>query len=180
MKKAKRETDGTLLELVRASLGHAARYNPGDVVAPAAVLWTDADGQWRPVVEKLRGMMPELLTLGEYDAATRTGPAIWLRCVIEPAVRSDLAKEFPDLAWEGGSGFQPLGDGQRQDAAATIPVIYMPEVSRQTLRAVEECPDALRPLVELQYRGAVWTQKNGKDWSPGFAAGGWRPRTSTS
>lgn len=49
----------TLLEAVRASLAHAGRFNPGDVVAPAAVLWTDADGQWRPVVEQLRGLMPE-------------------------------------------------------------------------------------------------------------------------
>jgi len=146
MTKAKRQTDGTLLEAVRASLGHAARYNPGDVVAPAAVLWTDADGQWQPLVEQLRGLMPELLTLGEYDADTRTGPTIWLRCVIEPAVRAD---KFPDLAWPNG----------------TVPVIYMPGVSRQTLRAVEECPDTLKPLVELQYRGAVWTQKNGKDWT---------------
>ncbi len=137
---------GTLLEAVRTSLAHAGRYNAGDVVAPAAVLWTDADGQWRPVVEQLRAMCPELLTLGEYDPATRTGPAIWLRTVIEPAVRAD---KFPDLAWPNG----------------TVPVIYMPEVSRQTLRAVEECPDSLKPLVELQYRGAVWTQKNGKDWT---------------
>jgi len=137
---------GTLLEAVRASLAQAARFNPGDVVAPAAVLWTDADGQWRPVVERLRPLMPELLTLGEYDPATRTGPAIWLRTVIEPAVR---AEKFPDLAWPSG----------------TVPVIYMPGVSRQTLRAVEECPDALQPLVELQYRGTVWTQKNGKDWT---------------
>jgi hypothetical protein len=136
----------TLLEAVRASLAHAARYNPGDVVAPAAVLWTDADGQWRHVAEHLRALMPELLTLGEYDAATRTGPAIWLRCVIEPAVQ---AEKFPQLAWP----------------ADTVPVIYLPGVSRQTLRAVEECPDALKPLVELQYRGAVWTQKNGKDWT---------------
>ncbi len=146
MTKAKRQTDGTLLEAVRASLVHAARYNPGDVVAPAAVLWTDADGQWEPVVEQLRGLMPELLTLGEHNADTRTGPAIWLRTVIEPAVR---AETFPDLAWPA-------------DAA---PVIYMPGVSRQTLRAVEECPDALKPMVELQYRGAVWCQKNSKDWT---------------
>ena len=146
MTEAKRQTDGTLLEAVRASFGHAARYNPGDVVSPAAVLWTDADGQWQPVVEQLRGLCPGLLTLGEYNAETRTGPAIWLRCVIEPAVRAD---KFPDLAWPNG----------------TVPVIYMPGVSRQTLRAVEECPDALKPLVELQYRGAVWTQKNGKDWT---------------
>jgi hypothetical protein len=136
----------TLLEALRASLAHAARYNPGDVVMPAAVLWTDADGQWRPVVEQLRPLMPELLTLGDYDAAMRTGPAIWLRCVIEPAVR---AEKFPELSW-------PVG---------TVPVIYMPGVSRQTLRAVEECPDLLKPLVELQYRGTVWMQKNGKDWT---------------
>ncbi len=135
-----------LLEAVQASLRLATRYNPGDVAAPAAVLWTDADGQWRPVVETLRGLMPELLTFGDYDPAKRTGPAIWLRCVIEPVVRAD---KFPDLKWP----------------AATVPVIYMPGVSRQTLRAVEECPDALKPLVELQYRGAVWTQKNGKDWT---------------
>jgi len=50
----------TLLEAVRGSLAHAARYNPGDVVAPAAVLWTDADGQWRPVVEQLRKTLEPL------------------------------------------------------------------------------------------------------------------------
>lgn len=136
----------TLLETVRASLAHAARYNPGDVVAPAAVLWTDADGQWQAVVEQLRGLMPELLILGDYKPEVRMGPTIWLRCVIEPTVR---AEKFPDLTWP----------------ADAVPVIYMPGVSRQTLRAVEECPDALKPLIELQFRGTVWTQKNGKDWT---------------
>src|SRR5207247_1233478 len=66
--------------------------------------------------------------------------------VIEPGVRADT---FPKLVWP----------------ADAVPVIYMPGVSRQTLRAVEECPDALKPLVELQYRGTVWTQRNGKDWT---------------
>jgi len=37
----------TLLETIRTSLAYASRYNRGDVVAPAAVLWTDADGQLR-------------------------------------------------------------------------------------------------------------------------------------
>lgn len=136
----------TLLEAVRNSLMHSARFNPGDLVAPAAVLWTDTDAQWLPLVERLRGMMPELLTLGEYDPAKKTGPAIWLRTVIEPAVR---AEKFPQLAWP----------------VETVPVIYLPNVSRQTLRAVDECPDDLKTLVELQYRGTVWTQKNGKDWT---------------
>lgn len=136
----------TLLESVLASLANSARFNPGDTVAPVAVLWTDSDGQWRPVVEQLRGLMPELLTLGEHDVETRTGPAIWLRCVIEQKIRKE---KFPELQWP-------------DDA---VPVIYMPGVSRQTLRAVEECPEGLKPLVELQYRGTVWTQKNGKDWT---------------
>ena len=136
----------TLLEAIRASLLNAARYNPGDTVSPAAVLWADADGQWRPVVEQLRGLIPQLLTLGEYEPRARTGPAIWLRCVIEPTVRKE---KFPECQWP-------------DDA---VPVIYMPAVSRQTLRAIEECPDGLKPLVELQYRGTVWTQKNGKDWT---------------
>jgi hypothetical protein len=134
-------TASTLLEAVRQSLAQAGRYNAGDATAPAAILWTDADGQWEPIVAKLRPVMPELLTLGAYLPEQKTGPAIWLRCVIE--------RVLPKVV---------LPDG-------TTPVIYMPRVSRQTLRAAEECPDELKPMVELQYRGAVWTQVNGKDWT---------------
>jgi len=131
----------TVIEASRNSLTAAARFNRSDMVAPAAILWTDADSQWEPLVSQLRPLMPELLTLGEYDPDEKTGPAIWLRCVIE---RSLPDVELPE---------------------DVIPIIYMPNVSRQTLRAVEECPNSLKPLVELQYRGAVWTQRNGRDWT---------------
>lgn len=131
----------TLLEAVRESLLRAGRYDPSTVAPPAAILWTDADGQWRPLVSQLRPLMPELLTLGDYNPEEKTGPAIWLRCVIE---RMLPEVELPDNA---------------------IPIIYVPNVSRQVLRAGEECPDSLKPLVELQYRGTVWTQRNGKDWT---------------
>lgn len=134
-------TANTLLEAVRESLLRAGRYDPGTVVPPAAILWTDADGQWQPLVSQLRPLMPELLTLGDYNPEEKTGPAIWLRCIIE---RMLPEVELPDKA---------------------IPIIYMPNVSRQVLRAGEECPDSLKPLVELQYRGTVWTQRNGKDWT---------------
>ncbi|MDK2816725.1 MAG: hypothetical protein PWR22_1354 [Moorella sp. (in: firmicutes)] len=134
-------TANTLLEAVRESLLRAGRYDPGTVVPPAAILWTDADGQWQPLVSQLRPLMPELLTLGDYNPEEKTGPAIWLRCIIE---RMLPEVELPDK---------------------TIPIIYMPNVSRQVLRAGEECPDSLKPLVELQYRGTVWTQRNGKDWT---------------
>ena len=32
-------------------------------------------------------------------------------------------------------------------------------------RAIEECPRWLQPLAELQYRGVLWTHKNGRDWT---------------
>ena len=136
----------TLLECVRASLLRASHYNSGDASPPAAVLWADSSGQWRPLVELLRPLMLQLLTLGNFSPQQSTGPAIWLRCVIEPKTR---AEHFPDIQWEDD----------------LVPIIYMPSVSRQQLRAVEDCPPELRPLVELQYRGAVWNQRNGRDWT---------------
>ncbi|MGA1825912.1 MAG: BREX-1 system phosphatase PglZ type B [bacterium] len=131
----------TLIEALRNSLMAAARFNRSDMVAPVAILWTDSDAQWEPLVCQLRSLMPELLILGEYRPEEKTGPAIWLRCVIEGSLPNSALPE------------------------EATPVIYMPNVSRQTLRAVEECPDSLKPLVELQYRGAVWTQRNGRDWT---------------
>jgi hypothetical protein len=41
----------------------------------------------------------------------------------------------------------------------TVPILYLPNVSRQLLRSPEECPEELKPLVELQYRGAVWNDE---------------------
>lgn len=131
----------TMLETVIDSLRSAATHQPGVDERPAALLWADPRGEWRPLVPLLRERLPQLLTLGEYDPATRTGPAIWLKCVIARLI--DETPIAPDV----------------------VPVIYMPEISRQNLRAGDECPVPLRPLVELQYRGAVWTQKNGRDWT---------------
>jgi hypothetical protein len=135
------KTTGTFIEAVKDSLTAAGRYNSGDSLPPAAILWTDADGEWMPVVARLRTLLPELLTLGEYEPGQRTGPAIWLRCVVDGALPE---VQLPENA---------------------IPILYLPKVSRQRLRSPEECPDELKPLVELQYRGAVWAQLNGKDWT---------------
>ena len=46
-----------------------------------------------------------------------------------------------------------------------MPIIYLPGVSRATLRATEDCPHELKPLAELQYRGVIWSQANAKDWT---------------
>lgn len=130
----------TVLEGIIHSMEQTARYAPGEV-APAAILWPDADGQWQPLIPQLRSLMPQLIVLGTYIPQQHQGPAIWIRCVME--------RLLPEV---------PLPEG-------AVPVIYMPNVSRQTLRDVEGCPDSLKPLVELQYRGTVWCQRNGKDWT---------------
>ena len=131
----------TMVEALVLSLERSGRFNPNDVVRPCALLWTDQDAQWRPVIAQLRRLLPQLVTFGEYEPEHRSGPAIWLRSVIERALPE---VELPDGA---------------------TPIVYLPGVSRQELRAIEECPDSLKPLVELQYRGVCWTQKNGKDWT---------------
>ena len=130
----------TLIEALKKSLSVAGRNAPGEV-PPAAILWTDTDGQWQPLVEQLRRTMPELLVYGSYTPEHRQGPAIWLRCVIERALAE-----------------MPITENK-------IPVVYLPKISRQILRAVDDCPDSLKPLVELQYRGTTWCQRNGRDWT---------------
>lgn len=130
----------TLLDEVIASHKRALR-SPEGVADPVALLWTDADGQWRPLVPALQKACAHLYVLGDYAPAQRTGPAIWLKCVVD--------RTLPEVA-------PPVG---------TIPILYLPGVSRQELRAGGDCPRALQPLIELQYRGAVWHQKNGRDWT---------------
>lgn len=134
-------TGSTVLEALVESLTGATRYNPSDAVAPAAILWTDGDAQWLSLMPRLREMLPQLLSFGDYKPADRTGPAIWLRSAVERAL--------PDIVLP----------------EAVTPVVYLPMVSRRMLRTVEECPNSLKPLVELQYRGTCWTQRNGKDWT---------------
>ena len=135
------ESSATVVERLKASLESASAHNPNDAEKPVAVLWTDRDAQWRPTLARLRALMPQLLVLGEYEPESRTGPSIWLRCVV------DRVLELPGLGSD------------------STPVIYLPDVSRQALGSAETCPSGLKPLVELQYRGTCWTQKNGRDWT---------------
>jgi hypothetical protein len=131
----------SVFDALLASLQAAASFNRDDAVPPAAILWPDEKREWERLAPRLRLVLPQFLTFGPYDRASRSGPAIWLRCV--------LAGKFPELAW----------------APDTVPIIYLPGVSRATLRATEECPQELKPLAELQYRGVFWSQVNGKDWT---------------
>jgi len=131
----------TVFDATLGLLEKAAEYNKNDVSKPAAILWTDKDSQWLSLANKLRTSLPHFLTLGNYEPDIKQGPGIWLRCMI---ARTLEAADWPD---------------------GSVPIIYMPNVSRQELRAVEECPENLKPIVELQFRGVFWTQKNAKDWT---------------
>ncbi len=130
----------TLLEALQSSFAVALR-SPEGVAEPVALLWTDADGQWRPLLPALCNVLTHIYSLGNYDPASRVGPAIWLKCIVE--------RTLPDVA-------PPVG---------TVPILYLPGVSRQDLRAGGDCPVPVQPLIELQYRGAPWHQRNGRDWT---------------
>ncbi len=130
-----------VLDHFLAAVREAAVFNPEVQVAPACILWPDKDRQWEAVIPRLQSELAELLVLGDYAPENRVGPAIWLRCVI--------AGKAPDVTLP----------------TDRVPVLYLPGVSRQDLRAIEDCPDLLKPLAELQYRGVIWSQANAKDWT---------------
>jgi PglZ domain len=129
------------VEYLLKAVRDAAVYNPEIQDAPACILWPDQNHQWEAIIPILQAEMPELMILGDYAPDKRTGSAIWLRCVI--------AGKIDDVAIP-------------KDVA---PIFYLPGVSRQDLRAIESCPDYLKPLAELQYRGVIWSQINAKDWT---------------
>ena len=72
----------TVLDSLLASIGKAADYNRDDAAPPAAVLWPDEKREWEKLVPRLRSALPQFFTFGSYDPAARSGPAIWLRCVL--------------------------------------------------------------------------------------------------
>ena len=131
----------TPLDALERAFDQAATYNERSRVAPAAVLWPDENEEWTRLLPHLRERFPQLLTLGEYDPEKKSGPAIWLKCMI---ARTLNAADWPE---------------------EETPILYLPGVSRQDLRAIERCREEIKPLAELQYRGVMWNQTNGRDWT---------------
>lgn len=76
-----------LVDEVRAS----ANYNSNVQVAPSVILWTDKQRQWESALPLLKAAMPELVVLGDYAPEQKTGPAIWIKCVIEGVLPVVLA-----------------------------------------------------------------------------------------
>jgi len=131
-----------LIDKVTTAIRDSAQHNSDVQVAPHCILWPDRDRQWESVIPRLQKEMPEMFVLGPYDESKRCGPAIWLRCIIAKALPCSPVTEDKPV------------------------IVYLPGVSRQDLRAVESCPEELKPIAELQYRGTTWAQvANGKDWT---------------
>jgi hypothetical protein len=131
----------TAFDALIDAISRAAVFNKDEVIPPAAILWPDEKREWERLVPRLCLALPQFFILGPYDPAGRSGPALWLRCVLAGKV----------------AGVAP--------PAGTVPIIYLPGVGRATLRATEDCPPELKPLAELQYRGVIWSQANAKDWT---------------
>jgi len=131
-----------LLDLLVSELRASAAYNSNVQIAPSVILWTDKLRQWESALPLLQAALPELVVLGNYAPDKRAGPAIWVKCVIE-GVLPDI--ELP---------------------SDRIPILYLPGVERRDLKAISSCPEELRPLAELQYRGCFWIYSNsGRDWT---------------
>jgi hypothetical protein len=128
----------TLLDQVDARLRQALAHNEDAEVAPVVLLWPDRERQFVDAARRLRSHLP-VLTLGDLSAPARQGPSYWLRCAIAGTLEVDL----------------PAG----------TPVLYLPGVAREDLRAIEDCPRELAPIAELQYRGQWFSHPNGKDWT---------------
>ena len=130
----------TPLDALVSALREAASFNATAESQPEAVVWCDLSSEFAPLLPSLRSQMPELLTYGDFDVTTRTGPAIWLRAAVVGAV--------PQL------GFAPA-----------IPIIYLPGIGRDTLKGADECPPLLQPLVWFTVAGNIFGHINGKDWT---------------
>ncbi len=131
-----------LIDLLAQEVRASAAYNSNVQEAPSVVLWTDKQRQWESALPLLQAALPELIVLGNYAPERKTGPAIWIKCVVE-GVLPEI--ELP---------------------ADRTPIVYLPGYERRDLRAIADCPEPLKPLAELQYRGCWWIYSNsGRDWT---------------
>jgi hypothetical protein len=130
----------TFLDALADALLRAASYNRRDQIAPAAVLWPDQEREWEMLIPRLRERLP-ILAYGHYHPEERSGPAVWMRCMV---ARTLPEQQLPEEA---------------------IPIIYFPDISGRILRSHLHRPKELEVLTELQYRSVFWIQRDGRDWT---------------
>lgn len=128
----------TVLDRLVERLQEALQYNANVYAAPIALLWPDESRHWIPAIPRIAERLP-VITLGSFDPDANQGPAYWIRCMVAGKLN--------------------------RERSAGIPVVYLPGVGRNALRAVESCPSSLAPIAELQYRSEWFSHLNGRDWS---------------
>lgn len=133
--------NNNLLDCIVKSIEATKQYNSSQVTAPRVILWPDPESQWISIIDILRVKIPGFLTLGKYNSKIQQGPAIWLKCMVD--------QSLPEADWD-------------ED---TIPVIYMPGISKADFKKIKDAPSTLQPLMEYQFTGNLWTQENGKEWT---------------
>lgn len=83
---------------------------PEGVAPPAAIFWTDGWHERGGLFPTARFHLPRLLVLGDCNPGRRTGPAIWVSCVV------DGATDLPGVTADGVSRHPPTGREQRTAA----------------------------------------------------------------
>jgi hypothetical protein len=129
----------TVLDRILAVLERAGRASP-DQEAPSALLWPDPDGEFAGIIARIGSVRP-VVTLGAYDPEALSGPGIWIRCVLAGTAGGlDAAEERP-------------------------PIVYLPRYGKDQIRDIAGGPPELHALADLQFRGALWLQRNGREWT---------------
>lgn len=137
----------TFADAFADALKAAARAYDADEPWPAALLWPDPDRQFASAFPELRARLAPsgvtLVALGPHVPEDGTGPAIWIRCLVE----ADLPGKPP---------------------AGNVVVVLLPDIDGASLRRPEGLPDSVKPLVDLGLRGDLFrNRRQARDWTVG-------------
>jgi len=131
----------SIYDKVIKALKQAEQHNSSIMVKPEVILWPDPEKQWSEVIPIMQEELPQLISYGKYNPDQKQGPSIWIKCMV--------ARVLPEANW-----------GEN-----VSPIIYLPGVSKNDLRNVENARLEFQPLLEYQYTGTMFVQENGKEWT---------------
>ncbi len=112
-----------------------SQFQRGQEVSPVCILWPDKNLEWKEFVPLLSNDNLPVLTLDSYNPQSLSGPALY-------------------ILWNLHHGVH-----------AGIPVVYLPGVGAEDLKASDTCPLEWQPLAALRYQSSLFIQPNGKDWT---------------
>lgn len=131
----------SIYDKVIAALIQAEKHNSNLMTKPEVILWPDPEYIWSEIIPVLQETRDNLFVYGSYEPEKNQGPSIWIKCMV--------AKSLPEATWSSRS----------------VPIIYLPGISKNELKNVEEIGFQLQPIIEYQYTGTMFLQDNGKEWT---------------